>query len=52
MKVFVAYIETTNDGSRCEEEFEVPDDATDEVIEETAKEVAFNMGGWGYYEKT
>lgn len=52
MKTYVAYIATDYDGSRCEEEFEMPDDATPEEIEAEAKEIAFNMCEWGYYEKS
>ena len=48
MKKITVYIETACVGSRCEDEFEVDDDATEEEIEETAKEIAFDMLNWGY----
>lgn len=36
------------DGTKEEDEFEVEDNATDEEIEEMAKEAAFNYIDWGW----
>ncbi len=50
MRKFVGSIETNKVGSRCEFEFEVEDDATEEEIEEEAKDAAFACIEWGYTE--
>ena len=50
MKKYTGYIETNKVGSTCNFEFEVEDDATEEAIEEIAKETAFNLIEWSYEE--
>lgn len=45
------YIRTNVACSTCEDEIEVPDDATEDEIFEEAKEAAFNMSEWGYEKK-
>lgn len=50
MKKFKGQISTNIVGSECQFEFEMPDDATDKEIEETAKELAFDLIEWSYGE--
>jgi len=50
MKKFTGVICTNKVGSDCHFEFEVEDDATEEEIDEMAKEVAFESIDW-YYEQ-
>lgn len=42
MRKFTGYIATNKVGSQCEFEFEMDDDATEEEIEEVAKNVRSN----------
>lgn len=51
MRKFKGGISTNIHGSECKFEFEVEDDATDEEIEETAQQAAFEWIDW-YYEET
>lgn len=48
MKTVTGYIATNKVGSQCEFEIEVEDDATDEEIEDMAKDAAFNCIEWSY----
>ncbi len=48
MKTIQVYVGTGMEGSRITDTFEVEDDATEEQIEEDAKEVMFNMISWGW----
>ncbi len=50
MKTFRYYISMSVSGSKCEDVFSVEDDATEEEIEETAREYAFGEIDWGYEE--
>lgn len=50
MRKFVGTISTNKVGSECKFEFEMDDDATDEEIEEAAREAAFNYIEWDYQE--
>ena len=43
---FKGGVKTTKDGSLCEFEFEMPEDATEDEIEEAAREAAFNYVEW------
>ena len=47
---FKGHIQTDIVGSTCKFEFEVEDDATEEQIEEIAREHAFDRVNWGYEE--
>ena len=51
MRSYVAFVEIDVTGSRYEEVFDMPDDATSDEIEEQAKEIIFNICDWGFYEK-
>lgn len=48
MKTVTVHVSTNKVGSKCSDEIEVEDDATDDEIEEAAKEVMFNMIEWNY----
>jgi hypothetical protein len=48
MKRYIVYASTNKVGSECTDEIEVDDDATEEEIEEAARDVAFNMIEWGW----
>lgn len=50
MRKIKAYLDTGFAGCRIEEEFEVEDDATQEQIEEEAREAVFNSIDWGWNE--
>lgn len=50
MRHFKGYIKTDKVGSRCEFEFEVEDDASEEEIDEVARDVAFDRIEWFYEE--
>jgi hypothetical protein len=50
MNKYIAFVKTYMQGSVCEEEFEMPDNATEEEIEEAAREAAFNNVDW-WWEK-
>jgi hypothetical protein len=50
MRRFVGKIETNMEGSACEFEFEVEDDANEEQIEAEAREAAFQLVEWLYRE--
>ena len=50
MRKIKAYLETGFAGCRIEEEFEVENDATQEQIEEEAREAVFNSIDWGWHE--
>jgi hypothetical protein len=50
MKKFKGVIRTNKIGSDCNFEFEVDENATEEEIDEIAKEVAFESIDW-YYEQ-
>jgi len=50
MRKFKGSIGTGMQGSRREFEFEVGDDATEDEIEETARELAYNFVDWGFVE--
>lgn len=50
MRKIKAYLDTGFAGCRIEEEFEVEDDATQEQIEEEAREAVFNSIDWGWHE--
>jgi len=50
MRKFKGIISTNVNGSECEFEFEVSENATEEEIEEEAKEAAFNWINWEYRE--
>lgn len=51
MRKFIGEISTNKIGSECHFEFEVPDDATDEEIEEEARQAAFEKVEWHYNEQ-
>lgn len=48
MKTVQGYIQTNKIGSECQFEFDVEDDATEEEIEEMAKDAAFQHIEWSY----
>lgn len=48
MKMVRGWVETRMVGSRCEFEFEVEDDATDEEIDEYARDVMFDCVEWSF----
>lgn len=50
MRTFTGTIKTDVDGSEVEFEFDVPDEATQEQIEEEAKQAAFDWVQWSYDE--
>lgn len=50
MKKIKVWLNTGFAGCVHENEFEVDDDATEEEIEEMAKEIAFNDIDWGWSE--
>lgn len=52
MKRYKVTIITETVGSKCEDFFEMPDDATEKEIEAEASEVAFNLAEWHYEEVT
>lgn len=41
-------IRTQKVGSECTDHFEIEDDATDDEIEDAAKEVIWNMAEWNW----
>lgn len=47
MKKYRVYMETPYAGQSPTEDFEMPDDATQEEIEEEAKEIFFNNFSYG-----
>lgn len=51
MRFYTGTIQTDVQGSAVEFEFEVADDATDEQIEEEAKQAAFDHIQWSYQEQ-
>lgn len=51
MRKFVGKIGTNKVGSDCEFEFEVDDDATEDEIEDAAREAAFQNVEWNYEEE-
>ena len=50
MRKFIASIATSKVGSQCDAEFEVDDDATEEQIEEAARDAAFEYIDWWWEE--
>lgn len=48
MKKYRGCIRTDRQGSDCEFEFDMPDDATEDEVYETAKECAFDFIDWWY----
>lgn len=50
MRKIKAYLDTGFAGCRIEEEFEVEDDATQQQIEEEAREAVFDSIDWGWHE--
>lgn len=48
MQKIIVTIQTNKVGSECSDEFEIDDDATDEQIEEAAKDVMWNMAEWNW----
>jgi|GEM_PF-841257 len=50
MRVFKGKISTDKIGSTCEFEFEVEDAATEEEIEQAAREAAFEHVEWNFKE--
>jgi hypothetical protein len=50
MRTFQGTIKTDVQGSEVEFEFEVPDDATQEQIDEEAKQAAFDCVQWHFDE--
>lgn len=50
MRTFCVTIETNWVGAGTEEYFSVPNDATDQEIEETAKEVFLEYCNYGFHE--
>lgn len=50
MRYFKLRIETPYAGTSIEEEFEMEDDATEDQIEEGAREIVFNHIEWGHHE--
>lgn len=51
MKKYVGFIETNKVGSKCEFDFEADESSTDEEIEELARDAAFNLINWNYWEQ-
>ena len=51
MKVIVVSVSTGYVGAKREIEFSVEDDATEEEIEEMAKEAMFSLIDWNFWEK-
>jgi hypothetical protein len=49
MKTIRVWVKTNKIGSRCEDEFEIDEDASEEEIEEHAKEIMFNMIDWSFH---
>ncbi len=50
MRKFSGHISLSLQGCKIKFTFEMPDDATDEEIEEAAKDAAFNFLDWSYTE--
>ena len=50
IRKFKVRVKTDVSGSECEDEILVPDNASDEFIEQEAKEAAMNMIEWNYEE--
>ena len=50
MRKFEGHISMSLNGCTVKFEFEVDDDATEEEIEETAREAAFDVIDWSYDE--
>lgn len=50
MRTFKGFIRTDAVGSECEFEFEVEDNATDDEVEQEAKQAAFDCVEWNYQE--
>lgn len=50
MRKFVGEVSTNKVGSECKIEFEVPDDATPEDIEDAGREAAFRYVEWNFEE--
>lgn len=50
MRYFKVHMETPYAGQSLFEEFEMPDDATEEEIEEEAREIFFNNFNYGLEE--
>lgn len=50
MRTFKGKIATDNQGSECEFEFEVADNATQDQIEAEAREAAFDRVQWSFKE--
>ena len=48
MKKYRGYIRTDKVGSECAYEFEVEDNASEDEIEECAREAAFDLVEWNY----
>ena len=46
--IIECFVETDNDGSRCEFDIEVDDGLTDEEISQIAQEAAFEHVTWGW----
>ena len=51
MKKIKVWLNTGFAGANYEDEFEVEDDATNEEIEEEARDLAFNRIDWGWSEE-
>lgn len=52
MRKFIVWLNTGYAGCNIEEVIELPDDSTDEEIEEACKDEAFQSIDWGYVEVT
>ena len=52
MKKFTGVIRTNKVGSDCHFEFEAEDDATEEEIDEIAREFAFESIDWHYEQES
>ena len=50
MRKYVGFIATDVSGSRCEFSFEVADNASDDEIDDEARQAAFDRVEWGYHE--
>lgn len=48
MKTYKGYVATNKVGSDCEFEFEADDDATEDEIEELAREAIFEQIEWNF----
>jgi hypothetical protein len=48
MKTIRVSVQTRKDGSRCEREFQIHDDATDDEIHEACMEEVRKMADWGW----